>query len=481
MKNIKTHLAVIGGGPAGISAAITAAECGLKVCLFEKSNHTGGASNGGMGPFAVESRLQIQKKHKFSKEDAFNFFMEFTHWHVDARLVRAYIEKSAETIDWLEQRGIRFVDLVAYFPGAQFTWHMKDMKTPPIMTTLTELAIKLGVDIYLETPVKKIIRGANGINGIIATDKSGEEIQVTAKAVVVATGGFGDNPEMIKKYTGLEWGKDLFSMRVPGLTGDGIRMAWEVGAAPTPMYMDVYACLPPPYNGPGGTTTELAPFRHILLMVNQHGTRFCNEEVCRNVGMAAHAVHRQKNGCAIKIIDENTRRQLETYEKEMTPKEFMTDIPADFAGTIIKARSEGYTHLFMTQTLEELATQADIDPANLIRTIDEYNRACETGRDTLFFTHPEYLRPIKQPPFYGARFFCGGYGSLGGIKINYKTEVLDENDQVIPGLYAAGTDANSIYGDTYPFALSGNTSGFAYNTGRIAGENAVAYIKQSFQ
>ena len=121
--------------------------------------------------------------------------------------------------------------------------------------------------------------------------------------------------------------------------------------------------------------------------------------------------------------------------------------------------------------------QAGINAEVLNKTVTEYNRACETGRDELFFKKAKYMMPVRRPPFYAARFFCGGYGSLGGIRINYKTEVLNKNGKVIPGFYAVGTDANAIYGDTYPFALSGNTSGFAYNTGRIAGENATKYIK----
>lgn len=477
MTQLTCDIAIVGGGPAGVTAAIAAAENGAKVILLEKTGDTGGASNGGMGMFAVESRLQIQKNHNFSREDAFNFFMEFTHWRVDARLVRTYVDKSASTIDWLEQRGVSFVEPIAYYPGAQFTWHLKDMNSPPIMQTLRQLADKLGVVTITETPARKVIMEDGKAVGVLAEAKSREAIKTSAKAVIIATGGFGDNPEMIKKYTGLEWGKDLFSMRVPGLAGDGIRMAWEVGAADTDMFMDVYSCLPPPYNGPGGTTFDLTVFRHPVLMVDQHGERFCNEEVVHNVAMAANAIHRQKGGCAIRILDEDTRIELERYDREMTPKGFGQENTLGLSDVINKAQQEGYHHLFIANSLEELAVAAGINPPILRKTVDEYNAACRTGRDELFFKKSKNLRPVLRPPFYGARFYCGGYGSLGGIRINYKTEVLDRNLEVIHGLYAAGTDANAIYGDTYPFALSGNTSGFAYNTGRIAGENAMEYIK----
>lgn len=110
-------------------------------------------------------------------------------------------------------------------------------------------------------------------------------------------------------------------------------------------------------------------------------------------------------------------------------------------------------------SLEELADKTGLNPAVLRTTVDEYNRACETGRDELFGKNPRYLRPIKKPRFYAAQLVMTGFGSLGAIKINYKIEVLNKAYELIPGLYAAGVDANSIYADTYVFLLPGNTFG----------------------
>ena len=133
--------------------------------------------------------------------------------------------------------------------------------------------------------------------------------------------------------------------------------------------------------------------------------------------------------------------------------------------------------IFVADSLEELASKAGINQENLMKTIVEYNSACETGLDELFHKNSRYLRPVKRPKFYDGKLSPGTIGSMGGIKINYKTEVLNKDDDVIPGLYAAGLDANSMYGDSYSFVLPGNTMGFAVNSGRIAGENAAEYIK----
>ncbi len=141
------------------------------------------------------------------------------------------------------------------------------------------------------------------------------------------------------------------------------------------------------------------------------------------------------------------------------------------------AFDRGYKDIYVAETIEELAEKTGIDPGGLSRTIEEYNRFCERGFDPIFNKNHYLLRPIRRPKFYAGRLVPGAYGSLGGIKINYKTEVLNKEWKKIPGLYAAGTDACSIYGDTYVFILPGNTMGFAVNSGRIAGENAAEFTR----
>ena len=108
--------------------------------------------------------------------------------------------------------------------------------------------------------------------------------------------------------------------------------------------------------------------------------------------------------------------------------------------------------------------------------MEEYNDYCDNNVDEYFEKEARYLNPLKKGPYYALKFYIGAYGTLGGISINHKTEVLDENNRVIPGLYAAGTDTCTIYGDCYPFILGGNTMGYCLNTGRIAAEQAADYL-----
>jgi fumarate reductase flavoprotein subunit len=480
MNQVEADIVVVAAGASGLPAAIAAAQGGARVVVFEKGSTTGGSGNMGMGPFGVESRLQRLKQVKLTKDEAFKIFMDYTHWRVDAQLVRAYIDKAATTIDWLEKLGVEFVEPATYFPGGNFTWHLVKpatgqpgpMASGTMMKILTDRAKELGVKFYLQTPVKKILKQGDRITGIMAEDKSGEPVQAKAKAVIIATGGFGDNPEMIKKHMGFEWGKDLFSFRIPGMVGDGIRMAWEAGAAPTEMNMEMI------YGMPGEWDPRLhETFRQPHLMVNLLGERFMNEEIMPNTTFTGNAIARQKNRSAFLIFDENIKKHMETIGYDFLSVVFPFTKVDDLNGLIRQAFDKGYKDVFVADSLEELATKTGIDPEGLKETVRQYNRFCEKGHDHIFNKSYQLLRPIQDAPFYAARHLPGAYGTLGGIKINHKTEVLSKEWKKIPGLYAVGTDACTIYGDSYVFILPGNTMGFAINSGRIAGENAAEYIK----
>jgi fumarate reductase flavoprotein subunit len=483
MKQIEADVAIIGGGTAGLAAAVAAAEGGAGVTIIEKASTTGGTGNMGMGPFAVESRLQKEKKVTLTRDEAFSMFMEYTHWRVDARLVRAYLDKSGDTIAWLEKMGVEFFEVEEQFSGAQTTHH--NVKLPAggtggqaaasMMKVMTDRASKLGVQILLRTQAKKVLREGGRITGVLAEDPSGEEIQVKARAVIIGTGGFGDSPELIKKYTGHEVGKDMFPMKVPGMAGEGIRMAWEAGAAPTEMTMQLIFSLPPPFNGRGGAREELAAFRQPNLMVSLSGERFMNEEVMANTTFAGNAIARQKDSCAFIIFDEDTKRHYEQNGMHFCDPAEVESLDAN----IKKVLDEGCDCIFVADSLEELAAKTGINLNGLRPTLDEYNRACDARRDAIFNKKPEYLWPVRKPRFYAGKCVPSAYGSLGGILVNYKLEVLNKAHEVIPGFYAAGTDANSICGDSYVYIMPGTTMGFALNSGRMAGENAAGYVKST--
>ena len=124
MKKLVTDVAIIGGGPAGLAASVQAADDGAKVMLFDKAAVVGGAANMGMGPLGIGTKHQQAQMVDIDVERAFNMFMEYTHWRVDANLVKKYFEASAGTIEWLEEMGVEFAGAYKYFPKSEATWHI---------------------------------------------------------------------------------------------------------------------------------------------------------------------------------------------------------------------------------------------------------------------------------------------------------------------------------------------------------------------
>lgn len=480
-RKIETDVAVVGAGPGGLSAALYAAELGLKVCLFEKTDQTGGTFRGGMGPFAAGTH--IQKKYGVehcTTRDAFNYLMDFTHWKADARLASAYINNTAFMVKWLEDEGVIFS---AMEPGRENYMHgtsphpdyKTDEKGMYICLLLTDrIKANQNVDLFLETPVKKLIKTGNTVTGLIAEDKNGEKVEVTAKAVILMTGGFYGNPELIKDNTSYTYGKDLFyTFERPNISGDGIQMAWEIGAAKSEMMMDVYKGMPI-LGGPAGTLNEWVIIANPNLMVNLEGERFADETVDR-VYMG-NAIHRQTGGCAFLLMDSTIADIYRAQGPGVGPDHAVT-IP-DVDEIVAEAKKRDYPYLYSANSLKDLCNQTGINLENLKETIAEYNVFCEAGNDPVFYKSAEYLLPLHGPEYYAAQFCCDSWGGLGGIKINHKTEVVDTSLEPILGLYAGGSAANTMYAGTYPSYLSGNTTGFAYTTGLMAAKNAARYIEK---
>ena len=490
MKKMETDVIVVAAGLSGLAASIAAAENGARVLAFEKANTTGGAANMGMGPLGVGSRIQREHMISLTPGEAFRKHMYFTHYRVDARMVRDYYFKSGDTIDWLMDMGVEFVgvqrafsapeDTRAYSDG-EFTWHVckpegGGMPGPRAATSMTkkmtEHARELGVEFLLETPVSKILMEEGRAVGVLAKDKDGEEIEARANSVIIATGGFGDNPKMIQEETGYEFGKTIFNFAIPGMKGDGLKMAWEAGAGKEPCGMELMYQLPDNMNH----FILDGAFRQPCLWVNRNGQRFMPEDQIGNTTFTGNAITVQPGSVAYSIFD---RKLLKKYKKkgpDIVSHVHPHDLYDHFDEQWERDIADGYEPVTQADTIEELAEKAGIDVEGLVAQVEEYNEMCENGFDEIFEKDRHYMQPIAKAPFYCCRQNVGAYGSLGGVKINHKTQVLTQDAKVIPGLYCVGTDACNIFGDSYPFILAGNTMGFCLNSGRIAGENAAAEL-----
>ncbi|MBN2238325.1 MAG: FAD-binding protein [Dehalococcoidales bacterium] len=479
MKQLQSDIAVLSAGTAGLAAAVTAAECGASVIAMEKTNHTGGTALRANQLFCVESKLQRIKQYPLSKEEAFKAYMDFMQWSVDARLIKTLIDMSTETMEWFEDMGVEFTDLTSHGPGGYYTAHIIKPDPPrpglggasTMMRKLEEKAAKLGVEILLTTTAKKIIRENGRITGVEGETRDGEPVRVNCKAVILATGGFG--------------GHHRAPFGIPGLVGEGIRMAKEVGAETTE------GTMPPPFGGDHTasaanlTSALTGMFAYPHLMVNLSGERFMNEEASITTPFGGNAVAIQKRKTAFRIFDEDTKDYFIENGLEF-PGGFgiaQAGTPTakvdreEFESEIAQILEKGSGMVIVADSIDELAEKTGIDKEGLKKTLDEYNRYCETGRDILFTKKARYLRPVKRPKFYATRSM-GNTGTPEGVKVNYRTEVLTKEFEVIPGLYAAGGDmVCNLYKDIYPNILPGNAMGFALSTGRIAARSAVEYIR----
>lgn len=495
---LEADVIVIGGGASGITAAVAAAEKDASVIVLEKGSTTGGAANMGMGIFAVESKYQKAQLVDFTKEDAFNLLMNYTHWRVDARLVRKYIEQSSDTIDWMETMGVEFLGAYKYFEKSTQTWHVvktKGSNAPAeraasnMFRALTERAEELGVQIMYNTKATKILQEDGFVSGVELVNGDGESMVAECNAVIVSTGGFGDNPKMIHDILGYNWGKDLHSFRIPGVQGEGLNMMWDIGAGKTEPTMELT------YTTPGVTDvfkTISETMRQPNLMVNLDGNRFINEEIMNNTVYTGNAISLQRERTAFTIVDDSiidsyrksgldyvtvhhNIKDVDKWDKEIGTYLSGEGIEASGLSELHNENQKHQVNVFAADTLEELSEVTGINLENLKRTIEDYNRGCVES-DQFFFKKHKYMKPLKGGKYYAARHYPAGYGSLGGVKTNDKMEVLDPSGIKIPGLYASGTDACNIYGDSYCFFLPGNTMSFAVNSGRMAGYNAIDFM-----
>ena len=478
-KTVDTEVVIIGSGVAGLAAALTVAEGGAtKVTVFEKERSPGGTSNFLQGTFAVESPMQRERYIMYSRDEAFKNIMEYSHWIANPRLVRAIVNESAATINWLQKQGVVISDVTINMPDSPRTYHVIKGKGEALVKVFIMRSKEIGVDIRLATPVKRIIKQGDRISGVMA-EADGEEMQVNTKVVIIASGGYANNKEWIKKYTGFDLGVNLMPIGNVDKTGDGIRMAWEAGAAEEGKnLLELYRSGPTGGDFSLGNQIEFAVTQPDL-WVDPKGERFCDESICFYDSSVGNANARSKDGYTWSIFDEGViKRMLERgIDKNVAIDSMPGSKPTGIERELKAALDKKSTEVYEADSIEALATKIGVSLAALKKTIEEYNDACEKKYDKQFAKDPRYLWPIKGPKYYAVKARTVFLGTMGGIKINEKCEVVDKKEAAILGLYAAGFDAGGMYGDSYPIKCSsGLASAFALNSGRIAGKNALKFL-----
>ncbi len=478
-ETMETQIVIIGVGGAGLAAAVAATEKGADVILLEKRRALGGNSAMAEGLFAAGSSVQKRMKIDVRADELFKIAMNYAHWQLDARLLRAYINKSADTIQWLEDKGLKF-GIYPYYPNQfPFVWHcLKSGDTVKrggfeIIKALVKDCEGLGVLLFRETGAKKLMTDRKGhVTGVVAVTR-GKELRITARSVIIATGGYGGNKELLRKYYPY-YNENMVLKGVPN-KGDGLLMATEIGAA-----TEGLGILHLAGNSPRGAfDLHVVAEEPNTLWVNKKGERFVDEAISFQHFESTNALVRQPDGVGYTLLDERIKQNM--IEKGVIKGLGLKALPGtkltDLGKELELAAEKDKDWIKIAKSWDEIAQWMGAQPEVLKATIDEYNAYCEQGYDEIFAKDRRYLDALRTPPYYALKYHARYLGTIGGIKINHHMEVLDQEDNPIPGLYAAGIDTGGWESDTYCVRLAGTTFGFAINSGRIAGENAAKYVE----
>jgi fumarate reductase flavoprotein subunit len=475
-RSLKTDIVVIGAGGAGLSAAVSAAEKGAKVIVLEKRQIPGGSTLFAEGPFAAESPTQKRLNIQCTNDELYNIQMYYNHWTLNAKQVREVINKSGDTIRWLEDKGIEFYMPLMYPNQSPLEWHNPKKGCPEIIKVLMKDCQQFGVEVLFKTRARKIITdNAGKVSGVIA-NIGRLEITIKTKSIIIASGGYGGNNKLIKKYNPLF---NVNNVKINILkeihSGDGIRMAFDIGADSEGLEKLILHGPVPEARGAFGIAIEANS-----VWVNKNGQRFMQESASFSPFESVNGVLRQPGQVCFSIFDEAMRKNAikngleRPFESSLHSRRIMNQMSEGFKDEAASGR------MLISHSWDEIAKWIGVPPATLKATIDEYNACCDKGHDDQFAKAPKNLKPLRTPPFYVVKCAPGILSSLGGIKTNHQMEVINKDGEPIIGLYSAGNDAcGGFSGATYNVRLAGAGCGFAFNSGRIAGENAARYVLES--
>ena len=447
-ENITTDVVVVGGGGAGLSAAIAAREKGAEVVLVEKMLMLGGNTNyATAGINAANTKLQKKLGIEDNAELFYKDTMKGGKNVNNPELVKKLTADSANIIDWLTERGADLSEVV--FTGGQSAKRTHrptggQAVGPVIVDALAETAEKDGIDVRTESEVTKLIKTGDKVTGVEVKHK-GETYNITAKAVVMATGGFGANAKMVAEYKPSLEG--FGSTNSPAITGDGIKMIKAVGG--DLVDMTEIQTHPTVVHKKTAMITEAVRGEGAIL-INREGKRFVSELETRDV--VSKAELEQTGKSAFLVFDQEVREKL---------------------GAINGYVRKGFT--VEGATVEELAGKIGVDAKGLVETMAKYNGYVKAGEDK-DFGKTALPRELVKAPFYAIEVSPAVHHTMGGVRINTNAEVLTANGKVIPGLFAAGEITGGVHGAN---RIGGNAVTDITVYGKTAGENAADFAKNS--
>jgi len=439
---------IIGAGAAGFTAAITAHDAGAKVIVVEKMPIVGGNSllaAGGMN--AADTRFQAPKQIKDSVALMIRETMTGGKNVNDPELVKILAEKSAESVDWLTQIGADMSD-VGRMAGASVSRAHRPTGGAAVgahlVSVLKKNAADRKIDVRVNSRVVEILRDQAGrVTGVQVEGKHRGLYVIQAKTVIVAAGGFSANAQMVESYQPSYAG--MTTSNQPGALGEGMKLGEAAGG----QLIDMKEIQIHPTVAAGSRILITEAVRgNGAILVNKEGKRFVNELTTRDAASAA--ILRQTGKEAFLVFDESIRKSLKQIE--------------------------GYLHLDLVKegaTVKDLAAAMGVPSGALEESVNVYNAAVDAKSDGEF-KRPDLPRPIRTPKFYAIAVKPGIHYTMGGLRINARTQVLGKDGVPVPNLYAAGEVTGGVHGAN---RLGGNSISETITFGRIAGANAAKQAK----
>ncbi|KAI7278312.1 hypothetical protein KC345_g6051 [Hortaea werneckii] len=492
-EQLSADVVVVGAGASGVSAAVSAADKGAKVILIEKTATIGGASNLSWAGKFYNSSAAVSSGLKVDVEKEISDWIVNNHWRVDAAAIRQYVTKSGETYDWLTGKG--YTTTFINFAGEQL--HMLpayDTRQGLLRAMLAESVEKGGGQVITETTAKKLITGTNGeVAGVIAEKADGTVLEITGKSIVMATGGYAGNKEMVKEAFGFEGVNGGLGQNI----GEGLKMSWDIGAK-VPDNFGGQMLHQTLARATEKLKTEYEPFEAsyplmlsylpTLMNVGPSGARFRDEAATLTAVAAANtsafngAYHlvifsqAQINALMAKGMNGVKAPGLPGMPPEFYASfadQFTLEQPWKDADKVFESMVQNGDG-FKGNTIEELAKNAGMDAAVFAADFKQYQEAAKTGVDTQFGKAKEYLLPMGESgPYYAIISEINNLCSVGGLLVNTRFQVLNDKRLPIKGLYAVGVESEGVlFNDTY--VGNGVGLGYSFTSGRLGGEDAAA-------
>ncbi|WP_239004649.1 FAD-binding protein [Paenibacillus tepidiphilus] len=492
-EQLTADVVVVGAGASGVSAAVSAADKGAKVILIEKTATIGGASNLSWAGKFYNSSAAVAGGLKVNVEDEIANWIVNNHWRVDAAAIRQYVAKSGETYDWLTGKGYQTTFM--NFGGEQLhVLPAYETRQDLLRAMLAESVEKNGGQVITETTAKKLLTGAGGeVSGVVAEKADGTTLEITGKSVIMATGGYAANKEMVKEAFGFEGVNGGLGQNI----GEGLQMAWDAGAKVPDNFggqmlhqtlARATEKLKGQYEPFQASYPVMLTYLPTFMNVGPSGARF-RDEAATLTAVAAANTSAFNGAYHLVIVSKSQIDALKAQGMKGVKAPSLPGMPPEFYATFadkfkldnpwtdadkvfesMVANGDGYKG----NTIEELAANAGMDAAVFAEAFKSYEAAAKTGVDTEFGKAKEYLLPMGESgPYYAVIAEINNLGSVGGLLVNTKFQVLNDKRVPVQGLYAVGLESEGVlFNDTY--VGNGVGIGYSFTSGRLGGEAAAA-------